>query len=201
MRPTTAIIPASQFQIGQHIPSRQDQYSQELRLASSGDHALSYVGSLYFFRQRVEGRPISIYGPAAARYLIGTTTGANNTPVPVNLLNGYGTDGGTDFQSNSYAAFGEVNWRPIDRVTLTGGLRYTYKHETGTYDTFVFGGPATTNTALINARLSILRGQTYAAKVNDGALSGRANIAWQVARSRAASTCPGCRSTIRTCQR
>lgn len=29
-----------------------------------------------------------------------------------------------DFQSNSDAAFGEVNWRPIDRVTLTGGLRY-----------------------------------------------------------------------------
>jgi len=75
--------------------------------------------------------------------------------------------------------FGEVNWRPIDRVTLTGGLRYTYENKTGTYDTFVFGGPPTTNTALINARLSILRGQTYAAQVNEGALTGRANIAWQ----------------------
>ncbi len=173
------------IQIEQHIPSRQDQYSQELRLASNGDHALSYVGGLYFFRQRVEGRPISIYGPSAARYLIGTsvTTGtAPNqvvTPVPANLLDGYGTDGRTDFQSNSYAAFGEVNWRPVDRLTLTGGLRYTYEHKTGTYDTFVFGGPATTSTALINARLGILRGQTYAAKVNDGALTGRANIAWQ----------------------
>lgn len=156
------------IQIEQHIPSRQDQYSQELRLASNGDGALSYVGGLYFFRQRVVGRPISIYGPAAARYLIGTTTGTNATPVPANLLDGYGTDGRTDFQSNSYAAFGEVNWRPIDRVTLTG-----------TYDTFTFGGPPTTNTALINAQLSILRGQNYAAKVNDGALTGRANIAWQ----------------------
>ncbi|RYD25166.1 MAG: TonB-dependent receptor, partial [Lysobacteraceae bacterium] len=148
------------IQTEQHIPSRQDQYSQELRLASNGDHAINYVGGLYFFRQRVIGRPISIYGPAAARYLIGTTTGTNATPVPANLLDGYGTDGRTDFQSNSYAAFGEVNWRPVDRLTLTGGLRYTYEHKTGTYDTFVFGGPATTNTALINARLSILRGQT-----------------------------------------
>jgi iron complex outermembrane receptor protein len=167
------------IQIEQHIPSRQDQYSQELRLASNGDHAINYVGGLYFFRQRVIGRPISIYGPAAARYLIGTTTGANVTPVPANLLDGYGTDGRTDFQSNSYAAFGEVNWRPVDRVTLTGGLRYTYEHKTGTYDTFTFGGPATTNTALINAQLSILRGQTYSAKVNNGALTGRANLAWQ----------------------
>lgn len=166
-------------QIEQHIPSRQDQYSQELRLASSGEGPLTYVGGLYFFRQRVVGRPISIYGPAGALYLIGATTGANATPVPSDLLDGYGTDGRTDFQSNSYAAFGEVNWRPVDRVTLTGGLRYTYEHKTGTYDTVVFGGPATTSAALIAARLSILRGQTYAAKVNDGALTGRASIAWQ----------------------
>ncbi len=167
------------IQIEQHIPSRQKQYSQELRIASSGDDVLNYVGGLYFFRQRVAGRPISIYGPAAARYLIGTTTGTDATSVPANLLDGYGTDGRTDFQSNSYAAFGEVNWRPIDLVTLTGGLRYTYEHKTGTYDTFVFGGPPTTNTALINAQRSILRGQTYAATVNNGALTGRANMAWQ----------------------
>ena len=55
------------IQIEQHIPSRQDQYSQELRIASNGEHAINYVGGLYFFRQRVVGRPISIYGPAAAR--------------------------------------------------------------------------------------------------------------------------------------
>ncbi|MDV3457945.1 TonB-dependent receptor [Sphingomonas sp. HF-S4] len=167
------------IQLQQHIPSRQDQFSQELRLASNGSGPFSYVGGLYFFRQRVIGRPISIYGPAAARYLIGTTTGTPAVAVPSNLLDGYGTDGRTDFQSNSYAAFGELNWRPIDRVTLTGGLRYTYEHKTGMYDTFVFGGMATSITALINARLGILRGQYYTAKVNDGALTGRANIAWQ----------------------
>jgi iron complex outermembrane recepter protein len=167
------------IQLTQHIPSRQDQYSQELRFASNGDHALNYVGGLYFFRQRVIGRPISIYGPLAANWLIGPTTGANATPVPGNLLDGYGTDGRTDFQSNSYAAFGEVNWRPVDRLTLTGGLRYTYEHKTGTYDTFVFGGLQTTNAALNSAKLSILRGQRYAAKVNDGSLTGRANIAYQ----------------------
>ncbi|VVT08210.1 Iron complex outermembrane recepter protein [Sphingomonas sp. EC-HK361] len=171
------------IQLTQHIPSRQDQYSQELRFASNGDRALSYVGGLYFFRQRLIGRPISIYGPLAAYWLIGPTTGANATPVPGNLLDGYGTDGRTDFQSNSYAAFGEVNWRPIDRLTLTGGLRYTYEHKTGTYDTFVFGGLQTTNAALNSAKLSILRGQRYAAKVNDGSLTGRANIAYEVTSS------------------
>lgn len=35
------------IQMSQHIPSRQDQFSQELRLASNGDTRLSYVLGLY----------------------------------------------------------------------------------------------------------------------------------------------------------
>ncbi len=166
-------------QLSQHIPSRQDQYSQELRLASNGTRPVSWVAGLYGFRQKLVGRPISIYGPAAARYLIGTTTGAANTPVPSNLLDGYGQDGRTDFRSLSYAAFGEVNWRIVPTVTATVGLRYTQEDKDGYYTTTVSGGPVTTSTALINARLGVLRPQSYEAHDSDGSLSGRGNIAWQ----------------------
>ncbi len=166
-------------QLSQHIPSRQDQYSQELRLASNGSGPISYVAGLYGFRQRLVGRPISIYGPAAARYLIGTTTGANATPVPSNLLDGYGQDGRTDFRSLSYAAFGEVNWRIVPTVTATLGLRYTQEEKDGYYNTTVSGGPVTTNAALVTARLGVLRPQSYEAHDSDGSLSGRGNIAWQ----------------------
>jgi iron complex outermembrane receptor protein len=167
-------------QLSQHIPSRQDQYSQELRLASNGTGPLSYVVGLYGFRQRLTGRPISIYGPAAARYLIGTVTGTNNTAVPSNLLDGYGQDGRTDFRSLSYAAFGEVNYRFFDRLTATVGLRYTQEDKDGYYTTTVAGGPATTNAALTSARLGVLRPQSYEAQDSDGSLSGRGNLAWQV---------------------
>ena len=163
------------IQLVQHIPSRQDQYSQELRLASNGEHRLTYVGGLYFFRQKIVGRPISIYGPQATYWLLGPAPA-----FPANLLDGYGTDGRTDFESNSYAAFAELNWRPFGRLTLTGGLRYTYEHKTGTYDTFVFGGLQNVSTALASSKLSILRGQSYAGKVNDGALTGRANASYQL---------------------
>ncbi|GGB41032.1 TonB-dependent receptor [Sphingomonas metalli] len=167
-------------QRSQHIPSRQDQYSQELRLASNGTGPLSYVVGLYGFRQRLTGRPISIYGPAAARYLIGTVTGTASTPVPSNLLDGYGQDGRTDFRSLSYAAFGEANLRLLPRLTATLGLRYTQEDKDGYYATTVSGGPATTNAALIAARLGVLRPQGYEAHDRDGSLSGRGNIAWQL---------------------
>jgi iron complex outermembrane receptor protein len=173
-------------QLSQHIPSRQDQYSQELRLASNGTGPLSYVVGLYGFRQWLTGRPISIYGPAAARYLIGTTVVTGTAPnqvttaVPSNLLDGYGQDGRTDFRSLSYAAFGEVNYRFLDRLTATVGLRYTQEEKDGYYATTVSGGLATTNSALVNARLGVLRPQSYEAHDSDGSLSGRGNLAWQV---------------------
>jgi iron complex outermembrane receptor protein len=167
------------IQLIQHIPSRQDQYSQELRIASNGAHPITYVAGVYYFDQKITGRPISLYGPAAAYWLIGPTTGAANTPVPSNLLDGYVTNGATRFKLDSYAAFGEVNWKILPRVTVTGGLRYTYEKKTGDYTSFVFGGLATTSTALTNAKLSVLRPQTYSARNSERNLSGRANIAWQ----------------------
>lgn len=177
------------IQAAQHIPSRQDQYSQEVRIASNGDRTLSYVAGLYFFRQRITGRPISIYGPLGAYWLIGPTTGASATPVPANLLDGYGTDGKTDFRSDSYAAFGEVNWTPLPQLTLTGGLRYTYEEKTGQYRTTVGGGPTISNAALIRAQRGIFTCQTtdltssicqaYGAATNEGALTGRVHAAWR----------------------
>lgn len=168
------------IQLTQHIPSRQDQYSQELRIASNGDTALSYVAGLYYFSQTITGRPISIYGPLAAYWLIGPTTGANATPVPGNLLDGYEQDGRTVFETKSYAAFAELNYKLLDRLTATLGARYTHEDKHGSYATTVSGGLATTSTALTNAKLSILRPQSYTAQDHDGSVSGRANVSWHV---------------------
>lgn len=169
------------IQLVQRIPSRQDQWSQELRIASDGERAVSYVAGLYWFRQVLTGNPTSIYGPYGAPWLIGPTTGANATPVPANLLDGYGQTGATRFAASSYAAFAEVNWRLLPRLTVTGGLRYTHEDKRGDYATEVSGGPPVTSAALINARLGVLRAQSYSATDSDGSLSGRANIAWQAA--------------------
>ncbi len=168
-------------QITQHIPSRQDQFSQELRLASNGEHRLGYVAGLHFFDQKITGEPISIYGPAAARYLIGTTTGtgAAAVAVPSDLLDGYGTDGSTRLKEDSYAAFAELNYKLLPRLTLTGGLRYTYEVKDGSYSAYTFGGPTVTNAALLAAQLGVLRGQSYSGHDKESNLSGRANLAWQ----------------------
>ncbi len=161
------------IQTQQHIPSRQDQYSQEFRIASNGTNTVDYVAGLYWFAQTLTGEPITQYGPQAAYWLLGPAP-----QFPSNLLDGYITDGHTRFHSDSYAAFGEATWHATHRLALTAGLRFTNEGKDGRYESTVAGGLATTTPALVNAKLSILRPQSYAATVSDNAVSGRINVAY-----------------------
>jgi len=162
------------IQTVQHIPSRQIQYSQELRVASNGRNAIDYVGGLYWFEQTVKGHPITQYGRDGAYWLLVPPA------MPSNLLDGYTSEGHTKFKSDSYAAFGEATWHATDRLDATLGVRYTYEDKSGTFASAVSGGPSGLSQTLINRQLSILRPQAYDASVSEGNFSGRANISYKV---------------------
>jgi iron complex outermembrane recepter protein len=162
-------------QLVQRIPSRQDQFSQELRIATTGAGPFKAIGGLYVFSQKVVGRPETVYGPRATYWLLGS-----GPAFPASLLDGYSSTGRTDFRSTSYAVFGEASYQLLERLTLTGGLRYTWEDKWGDYQTRVFGGLANPTAAQRTQQLSILRPQSYRATVADGSLSGRANVAFDL---------------------
>ncbi|HEX5049491.1 MAG TPA: TonB-dependent receptor, partial [Gammaproteobacteria bacterium] len=171
------------IQLVQRIPSRQDQYSQELRLNSKGDGRFNYVAGLYWFSQEISGTPISTYGPEAAYWLLNQVN--FTVPIPRNLLDGYTQTGSSDFEMESYAPFGEVNYAFTKRLTGTLGLRYTHEDKDGVYATQVSGGapltglPAATAAELLRAKLSIFRPQSYTVHDDGANWSGRANVAYQ----------------------
>ncbi len=172
------------IQLVQRIPSRQDQYSQELRYASDAAQRLRHVSGLYWFKQDIGGSPTSVYGPEAAYWLLNQ---ANFTePLPRNLLDGYAQTGRSQFEMRSRAAFAEANYDLTPALVATLGLRYTHEDKRGHYATLVSGGPdlsglpAASRNELARARLSIFRPQNYSAQDAQGNLSGRANLAWQV---------------------
>ena len=156
------------IQTTQHIPSRQDQYSQEFRIASNAPGPVDYVAGLYYFNQKIVGHPISIYGPLASYWLLNSTNAA--------LLDGYQSNGNTDFRTQSYGVFGEVSWHATPHLAITGGIRYTYEEKEGSYDLRTFGGSAPTSAQA----QGILRAQSYSARLADGSASGRANIAYRL---------------------
>jgi iron complex outermembrane receptor protein len=86
------------------------QFSQELRLSGTGDR-LNWVAGGYFFSERIKSQQfidyfVDFYNPG--------------DPRPGVKYNGaQGTD--------AYAAFGQVEYEFIDRLTLTLGLRYSHE--------------------------------------------------------------------------
>jgi iron complex outermembrane receptor protein len=150
---------------------QQDQYSQELRLASNGNGAVSWIGGLYAFRQVIDAQGLSQYGPQAAYWLLSPT-------LPSALADGYGGSFVAHSTTNSYAAFGQLTWKATDKLSITPGLRYTYEDKDAAFAQTVFGGAAASasQAALL---LALARPQAYTASNSDGKLSGQINVAYQ----------------------
>ena len=155
--------------------SVQKQWSQELRIATSRKAALEYVAGLYFYEQKASGTSLSTFGPAA--------------PVLSVIRNTTGNTSG-DINSKTSAVFGNVDWNFSERVTLTGGLRYTSEKKTLAYQQAVtfpaFLAPSiplesdslsTSNvTPLLSARFRIDRNTIAYGTYSKGFRSGGWNV-------------------------
>jgi iron complex outermembrane recepter protein len=162
-------------------PVQQNQYSQELRLSSTGKRTIDYTVGLYAYYQKLRGQNVTEWGKDAAFWLLGTAT-TNGTAIPSNLLDGYITTSQAVSTIESYAAFGQASWNVTDTFSITPGLRYTYEKKDAHYAAVVSGGLATTNAALVGAKLSIFRPQAYAVAFDAGALTGDITVSWKPAR-------------------
>lgn len=157
-------------------PSAQQQRSQEFRLASNGSHFIDWTAGVYYFNQRITTHGITEYGAQAAYWLLPAT----NTPS--SLLDGYKSFNDSFINTESYAAFGEVNLNLTDRLHITPGLRYTTERKNGTYVQTTSGGSNTTDATLLSRRLGIARPQNYSAALNEGSTSGHVNVSYDVAK-------------------
>lgn len=153
---------------------QQDQYSQELRLASNGAGPVSWIAGLYAFRQVIDAQGLAGYGAQSAYWLLGPAQ-------PAALLDGMTAASVAHSQTDSYAAFGQVTWRVTDRLSLTPGLRYTYETKSADYAQTVTGGLANPTAAQQALKNAIARPQAYRASLDDGKLSGQLNAAFQAA--------------------
>ena len=160
-------------------PDNQNQYSQEFRVASNGKQTVDYVFGAYAFRQKIDATPLAQYGADATRWLLAVAP--PKAPWPSNLLNGYTVSAIAHSDTKSYAGFAQVTWNITEQLHFTPGLRYTYEDKSGSFDQTVSGGlPTVPKSPEENAKLSIAKPQSYAAKFSDNRLSGQANLSYDV---------------------
>jgi iron complex outermembrane receptor protein len=157
-------------------PSKQTQYSQELRLASNGSKAVDWVAGLYYFDQNITTTGVTEYGRDASYWLF---PAAN---VPAALLDGYIIFNDSSIDTRSAAAFGQLTWNVTDRLKLTPGLRYTHEKKDAYYVATTAGGLQTTDAGLISRRLGIARPQSYAAGASEGSASGLLSLGYRFTR-------------------
>jgi iron complex outermembrane receptor protein len=137
---------------------RDEQWSQELRVAFPRMGPVDTVAGLYYFQQQVRSDQISDYGSEAAAFLSGVPdallpTYSRLSPAIAALVayNNSRWDTVATPHTNSYAAFGQSVWHVTSDWNLTLGFRETYE----TKDETVFRpNPISTATGLPSPALA-----------------------------------------------
>jgi iron complex outermembrane receptor protein len=162
-------------------PSKQRQWTQEVRYAGPLSSRVNVVGGVFWFSQSLDSDPSfkQEQGSAAARFLLAPSAAAS-TP---GLLDGYGYNQFLQFRNVSAALFGQVEWAITDRLRVLPGLRFNYDWKDVRFDQHVYGGLQTTDPALVALKLSVLAPQSYSTNVDDTNTSGQITVAYRVAAS------------------
>ena len=158
-------------------PSKQQQFTQEVRYAGQVTSKLSGVVGLFYINQSVVTNGTEESGDAQWRFSQSTTSPNWETP---GLLNGYGINTDSDLRSSSAAIFGQVDWAITERLHVLPGLRYNYDKKKVDYNRAIYGGLETTDPALIAIQRSVYSNQAFNADVDDTNFSGNITVAYAI---------------------
>ena len=162
-------------------PSKQRQWSEEIRYAATVSPRVNFVAGAFLFRQTIDSNPAfkQEQGAAAARFLLAPSA---NAATP-GLLDGYGFNQYVNYGNTSAALFGQIELSVTDRLRLLPGLRFNYDRKDVDFDQQVYGGLQTNDPTLIALQQSILAPQSYRADVDDTNLSGQLSVSYRLAQT------------------
>lgn len=117
-------------------------YSHELDFISTNSGPFQWIGGLYYYHENYTqfgnffdpnypalASPLEAYtGPASAEFFtLNFITPVAAPPNPGDSI----LDSGESFNSNSYAGFGQIDWKFTPQWKLTVGIRYNYDSKSG----------------------------------------------------------------------
>jgi iron complex outermembrane receptor protein len=163
-------------------PSQQDQYTQELRYAYSGD-AFDFVVGAFGFHQRVDTQGTEAQGADASRWNINPSNALSNNPAVLEGLTARNTQW---LKATSAALYGQFAWKVTDSLTIQPGARVNYDKKDGYYNREVFDAqgnpiPATGGTAIQQAQRAIYAPQLFEPSFKDWNFSYDLTASYKVA--------------------
>ncbi|WP_051272761.1 TonB-dependent receptor [Sphingomonas phyllosphaerae] len=153
-----------------------DQYTQELRLASDKGGPIDWTVGAYYLHEDLRSRLRTIYYSDASTYFL-------SPKVPSAVLANLEVDRDGRMKVDSLAGFGQATLHLGERVSVTGGVRYTSERKAASVAGSSFGAaPLTDSLAAYAAQRAAITGPVYNldAAVRHGSWSWLINPAWKI---------------------
>lgn len=157
-------------------PSRQTQFTQEVRYAGQLTSTISGVAGIFFMDQTSKTNGTEESGDTQWRFAQSTTSALWKTP---GLFEGYGIKTNSALQSTSAAVFGQLDWAVTDRLHVLPGLRYNYDRKAADYDRKTYGGLQTNDPALIKLQQSVYSNQAFTSDTDKTDFSGNITVSYK----------------------
>ncbi len=157
-------------------PTRQTQFTQEIRYAGQIASNISAVGGIFFIDQNSHTTGTEESGNAQWRFSQSTTTSKWATP---GLFEGYGINTDASIHAVSAAIFGQLDWTISEKLHLLPGVRYNYDKKDATYNRSTYGGLQTNDPELIAIKKLVYSDQNFAKNTDATDFSGNLTLSYK----------------------
>lgn len=135
--------------------TKDDQYSQEFRLASKPGR-FSWQAGVFLFDQTLNDHYIlNQFGRDASAFYTDYLRTATPSAATVSIAPGSQYIEDTHAKTESAAAFSQANFKVTDQFTLTAGVRYTYDDKHGVSNTSTYLTPYTATSIPFNYDVTV----------------------------------------------
>ena len=157
-------------------PTRQTQFTQEVRYAGQLTSKISGVVGVFFIDQTSQTNGTEESGNAQWRFAQSTTSPLWKTP---GLFEGYGIRTDANIRSSSAAVFGQIDWAITDRLHILPGLRYNFDKKDAHYARTTYGGLQTTDPALLALKKLVYSDQAFDSSTDNTDFSGNLTLTYK----------------------
>lgn len=157
-------------------PTRQTQFTQEVRYAGQLTSKISGVVGAFFIDQTSQTDGTEESGNAQWRFAQSTTSNLWKTP---GLFEGYGIKTDANIRSSSAAVFGQIDWAITDRLHVLPGLRYNFDKKDAHYARTTYGGLDTTDPALLALKKLVYSDQAFDSSTDNTDFSGNITLTYK----------------------
>ena len=169
-------------------PSKQDQYTQELRLTGETGR-IGYVLGAFGFYQKIQTNGVQQQGSAASAWLIKPSDPLSKDPT---VLDGLTATNDISLKNTSAAVFGQLSFKVTDAFKIQPGFRVNYDKKEGDYSSVVTNGAGGLvrfksaaeggNSAVEKAQLAVLAPQQFRVEFSDWNFSYDITGSYDIAR-------------------